>query len=335
MAPKFGVSYFGNRFVSHAQNDLHRIAGCCDYVVHTVSESDMTFHKSVLSRLLGESRKRNLQVWVDPWGLGGVFGGEAFSRFLIDHRDSWQVMSDGQIRPMACFNRPEWKSYVREWILTVRDMGAQVIFWDEPHMAFDLSSEFEGFYSCTCVVCRDLFKKNYGEEMPTKMNELTREFRRNMIRSFLSEMMEYAKSKELINALCLYALKGYKEYDQIWEEAAALKDLDIFGSDPYWRWRGKHDPSAHVAEYAKKVVNSARQHGKQSQIWLQAMRLPVGHEIEIDAACEAAIQQGVTHVAAWSFDGGELLDTVLAEDPKKVWEQVERTFKRFRSHRTQ
>jgi hypothetical protein len=326
MPVKLGVSYFGNRFLSHAQHDLKRIAGCCDYVVHTVSESDLRFHKSALAKVFAETRRHKLEIWADPWGLGGVFGGEALSKFLIDHRDSWQVMSNGRLMPLACLNRPEWRSFVREWVLSVRDMGAQVILWDEPHIALDLESEMAGVFSCACAVCKDLFKKTYGEPMPLKLNDRAREFRRNSLKSFLTDVMAFSKTKELKNALCLYAFKGYKEYDQLWDGAAALADLDIFGCDPYWRWRGKHDPFTHVAEFSTRVVQSAELNKKQSQIWIQAMRLSSGAEVEIAPAISAALQTGVTHIAAWSYDGGELLDTVLAENPAEVWRVVEQSF---------
>lgn len=327
---RFGVSYFGNRFLSHAQDDLRRIAETSDYIIHTVNEHDLTYHKAVLARIFAESRRLNLEVWADPWGLGGVFGGESSSKFLIDHRDSWQVMSDGRVAPVACLNRPEWRSYVKEWVLSVRDMGAQVIFWDEPHVAFDLESEWRGIFSCSCEVCQGVFKKTYGKPLPSMLDDTVREFRRNTLRDFLSEAIAFAKSKGLKNALCLYAFKGYEEYDKLWSGAAALPDLDIFGCDPYWRWRRRHDPKIHVEEFSRKVVEDARRNGKESQIWIQAMRLPAGTSGEVEKAIEAALNQGVTHIAAWSFDGGELLDTVLSEKPAEVWNAVEQAFRRFR-----
>jgi hypothetical protein len=326
----FGVSYFGNRFISHAKRDIKRIAESCDYIVHTVSESDLTYHKAVITKIMSDSAKAGLEVWADPWGLGGVFGGESFSKFLLEHRDAWQVMSDGRVVPAACLNRPEWRSYVMEWILNVRDMGAQVLFWDEPHVSFDFESEWEGIYSCVCDVCQHIYKKQYGSPLPAKLNETARHFRRESIRNFLNDVMAFARSRNLKNAICLYAFKGHPEYDLIWQEAAAMPDLDIMGCDPYWRWRGHQDPALHVADFSRYVVESAKPHGKGSQVWLQAMRLPAGAEGEIHKACEAAVKEGVTHVAAWSFDGGELLDSVLSERPEDVWNTVETAFKRFR-----
>ncbi len=329
---KFGVSYFGNRFPSHAREDFKRIATSCDYIVHTVNETDLTYHKAVLARLFADSRKAGLEVWVDPWGLGGVFGGEASSQFLLDHRKSWQIMSDGRFVPAACPNRAEFRSYVKEWVLSVRDMGGQVIFWDEPHVAFDFESEWEGVFSCFCEQCHELFKRKYGAvKLPDRLNDQVREFRRETMRSFLNDAMGFAKSKGLKNALCLYAFKGHAEYDQLWKGAAALPDLDIFGCDPYWRWRSKRDVKPHMEEFSKYVVEHAVANKKGSQVWIQAMRLPSGTEHEIGHAVEAAVKQGVTHVAAWSYDGGELLDTVLSERPQLVWEEVERAYRRFRS----
>jgi hypothetical protein len=63
------------------------------------------------------------------------------------------------------------------------------------------------------------------------------------------------------------------------------------------------------------------------------MRLPAGAEGEIQKACEAAVKEGVTHLAAWSFDGGELLDPVLSERPAEVWRSVEEVYKRIRAAR--
>ena len=327
---QFGVSYFGNRYISHAREDFKRIASSCDYIVHTVNETDLVYHKAVLAKIFQESRKAGLEVWVDPWGLGGVFGGEASSQFLLEHRRSWQVLSNGNFVPSVCLNRPEWRSYVKEWILSVRDMGGQVIFWDEPHVHFNFELEWEGVYSCYCEFCQQLFKKKYGALPPNRLNEQVREFRRETVKSFLIEGMAFAHSKGLRNALCLYALKGHEEYDLIWKEAAALPGLDIFGCDPYWHWRFKKPVVPHVEEFSKYVALHAVTNNKQSQIWVQSMRLPAGKEHEIGLAVEAAVKQGITHVASWSFDGGELLDTVLSERPEVVWAETEKAFQRFR-----
>lgn len=327
---RFGVSYFGNRFLSHARSDIKRISESCHYIVHTVSEADLIYHKAVMAKFFSESRKAGLEVWADPWGLGGVFGGEAMSHFLLEHRDTWQVMSDGRVRPAACLNRPEWRSFAKEWVLNVRDMGAQVLFWDEPHIVFDFESELAGIFSCSCPTCSQLFRKKFGNALPSRLNDDVRTFRLETMKNFLEDIMAFSKSKGLRNALCLYAFKGNAEFDRIWQKAAALGDLDVFGCDPYWRWRSHRDPKVHVSEFSDRVVEHSRINGKQSQIWIQSMRLPSGVEEEIDQAIKAAVDKKVDYVAAWSYDGGEILDTVLSENPERVWQVTEQAFKRYR-----
>ncbi len=330
---RLGVSYFGNRITSHAYDDLTRMSEFCDYVVHTVSETDLAFHKSVLTKIFSETRKLGLEAWADPWGVGGVFGGESFSKFLTDHRTAWQVMSDGRFVPSACLNQTPFRSYVKEWVLNVRDMGAQVIFWDEPHIAFDIDSEIEGVYACHCTQCQTLFKEKYGDKMPLKLDDASRSFRRQMVADFLKEIIHFSHKNGLRNALCLYAVRGLQDFDWLWDEAAQIKHLDILGCDPYWRWHFHRNVKDHVGDFARLTVEKAKQNGKESQIWIQAMRLPAGTEKEIETACRAAMEHKVSHLAAWSFDGGEVLDTVLSEKPADVRHALEKTFKKIRSEK--
>ncbi len=341
-----GAAYFGNRFRSHARRDSDVLKGCCDHVVHTVSETDLYHHKAALRRIFEETRRRGMEVWADPWGLGGVFGGEALSKFLLDHPEDWQVFSDGRRVPAACLNRERFRNFVKEWVLNVKEMGAQVIFWDEPHLFFHWNLERRGEHACLCPACQELCQKTLGGPLPPRLTDRARDFRRRTLRSFLDEMTAFARENGLRNALCLYAFEGYGDYDRLWEELSSLPALDIFGCDPYWRWlpvrwpalfsakiRKLNTAAAYVGHFSRRVVERAAPAGKAGQIWIQAMRLPKGKEGEILPACRAAVQAGVAYVTAWSYDGGALLDPVLSEDPALVWEWVARSFAEIKRSR--
>ncbi|MBI4395473.1 MAG: hypothetical protein HY548_00160 [Elusimicrobia bacterium] len=333
--PQMGAAYFGNRFLNHTNKDMAILAECCDYVVHTMSEADLYYHKAALASIFSATRRLGLEVWADPWGLGGVFGGEALSKFLLDHPEDWQVLSNGRRVPAACLNSSRFRNFMKEWVLTVAEMGAQVIFWDEPHVYFHWDLEWEGIYSCNCSACDALFRRKYGRALPSRLDDEARDFRRALLHDFLEELMGFSRKKGLRNALCLYAFEGYKEYERIWNDLASLPSLDIFGCDPYWRWppRQQRNPAAHVSHFAERVMDAVRPAGKGGQVWIQAMRLPKGAEWEIEKACLAASEAGVTHIAAWSYDGGALLDTVLAENPGEVWGAVQRAFLDLRAKR--
>jgi hypothetical protein len=331
MKPSLGVSYFGNRFPGHAHRDLAVIAATCDHVVHTVSEADFHYHKAALDKIFRETRRWKLEAWADPWGLGGVFGGEALSKFLLDHPDHWQRYSDGRPAASACLHSRAFRDYVKEWVDVVAGFGADVVFWDEPHYAFTWTLEWEGIYSCICPRCQDLFQEMTGSSMPPRLDEDVREFRRRSLKGFLEEMMAHARKKGLKNALCLYAFQGYKDYERLWQELASLPAVDIFGCDPYWRWRrGRRRPENHVRHYAEKLLSTVRP-GQGTQVWIQSMRLPAGAEGEIGLAVQAAAAAGVSHITAWSFDGGALLDPVLAENPTRVWSETAKAFASLRA----
>lgn len=326
---KLGVSYFGNRFLKHAREDLADIAECCTYVVHTLSERDLYFHKIALENIFNETRKRDMQVWVDPWGVGGVFGGESFSKFLLDHRRSWQFLSTGEAVHGACLNNPEFRGFIKEWICTVKDLGGEVILWDEPHIYLTLELELGKIYSCACPTCKELFLKKYGEKMPRYRNKKVHEFRVETMKRFLKDVMGFARKKKLVNALTIYAFEGILEYDRLWDMAGSLDEVDIFGCDPYWRWHRNVSPVKHVGYFAEKVVKTCWQYDKEPHIWIQAMKMPKGTEKEISQAVQAAAEAGVRNMAAWSYDGGELLDTAYAQNSRKVWQEVKKAYKKL------
>ena len=72
---QYGVSYFGVRDPRHAARDLDEIAGAgFRHLTHTLSEYDLRYHFEDVARLVTMSRDRGLEVGLDPWGVGGIFG---------------------------------------------------------------------------------------------------------------------------------------------------------------------------------------------------------------------------------------------------------------------
>ncbi|MBD3272658.1 MAG: hypothetical protein GF384_09005 [Elusimicrobia bacterium] len=325
-----GVAYFGNRFVNHARDDMARIAECCTYVVHTFSEQDLYFHKQAMESIFSETKKNKMDVWVDPWGVGGVFGGESFSKFLLDNRRAWQILSNGESVQSACLNNTRFRAFMKEWVTNVKDLGADVILWDEPHIYLTLDAELDKVYTCVCPVCKEQYERTYGHEMPSQRNQYIQDFRVRTMKDFLRDCMGYARKKGIKNALTIYALTGIPEYDRVWEIAGSLPEVDIFGCDPYWRWNRSKKPVEHVGYFAYKVAKTCWENSKEPHVWIQAMKLAHGYEHEIGKAIDAAYENAVRNFAAWSFDGGALLDNVSSSDPETVWKEVRKAFMRIR-----
>jgi hypothetical protein len=79
-----GISYFANRWVHHFNQDLDDIVShSCTFVVHTFSENDLLFARGTLGKFFRATRDAGLGCWADPWGVMGLFGGEAICADIL------------------------------------------------------------------------------------------------------------------------------------------------------------------------------------------------------------------------------------------------------------
>ena len=86
-----GIAYFGNRTLRQVAADLADIAGSgFDYVVHCSTESDLLWGYETMREIYRISHELGLEVQADPWGVAGVFGGEALSKFV-----TWEIDMSG------------------------------------------------------------------------------------------------------------------------------------------------------------------------------------------------------------------------------------------------
>src|SRR5438105_2840002 len=108
-------------------------------VLHTLNELGPT-------KLLGPEQERiraaadsllfthdRLEVQIGPWGVCGLFGGEADTMFAASNPGTAQVLADGRSVPAACPNRPQTRAFLESWIDAALHTGADRIFCDEPH----------------------------------------------------------------------------------------------------------------------------------------------------------------------------------------------------------
>jgi hypothetical protein len=322
-----GTSYFGVRNRDHAERDLDRFAAeGLNAVLHTFSERDQAYYQGTLSDIVAASHERDMTVYVNPWAVGRVFGGEALSEFIGKHPETRQALSDGTAVPAACFNNPDFRSFVREWTEDAADLGADVLFWDEPHWFIHewADGEYpEEAWSCRCAHCQAKFEDAYDEPMPTEETERVREFQEASLLEFLQEMMAVASDNGTANAVCLLPGDEAEHGLSDWEALAAEDDLDILATDPYWHAFGT-DQSAEtfVGEWTDTVVSLADEHDVRSQIWIQGFRLDGSEETieDVRAATERAIDGGVDSVFIWGYDACESISSIACERPEAVWE---------------
>ncbi|RMF69722.1 MAG: hypothetical protein D6743_01390 [Calditrichaeota bacterium] len=318
---KTGVSYFGNRNPRHFVSDLEEIlTHNCSFIVHTFSENDQQFYKETVGELVALSKDAGLECYLDPWGVGRVFGGEAYSGFALKHLETCQVLPDGEVAPAVCFNHDAFREFMLAWIADAAELGADVLFWDEPHFFFDLKQKdrFPVWY-CRCNTCNALFRKIYHKEIYQGTMEEVVEFRDHAVVSFLAELFDTTHSHGMKNALCLLPFRDPAIGVTDWAKVAALPALDIFGTDPYWLHFGQ-DVQRYVGDFSREVCRLCGEFGKEAQIWIQAYNIPAGCEHQLKEAVAVAYAEGVRNFAAWSFYGTAYMSYIRSDNPKLVWD---------------
>ena len=312
---KLGVTYLGNRFVRHyAERDLPEIAAMgCDYVVHTVSEYDLAFHAGEISALVEATQQAGLEAWLDCWGLGGLFAGEAFSRFLLRHPDAWQVRPDGTRAATACPNAPAFRELLHAWIEAAAEAGADAVFFDDPLPAEDV---------CVCANCGDAQPAFLASRGASDAGAADGEaFRQWSIARMLEDACLDAQEQGLRAAVGALPEAGGRRGWSIAAQMAAARSADVIAVSPLWRAHGQ-PVAPYVHDACAAVATACGVSGQEPMAWLQAFSIPAGREHEIGEAAAAMAAAGIANVSTWCYRAGEQMSAIRSERPQAAWDAV-------------
>ncbi len=324
-----GVAYFEGRAPKHVATDLDdMVASGVGYVVHCFSEFDLRWSLETMAGIVRETKARGMGAWIDPWGVGEVFGGEPFSRFGAVHPEARQIRSDGAATTMACLNQPAFRTWVKAWIDAAAEIGGETVFWDEPTWFMDRS----GAWGCRCALCRERWRARVGGVMPTEHGPEVQAFLEDGMRDLLGELCLHARGRGLRNALCIMPPEASNPGFRDWDRAASISGLDDFGSDPYWVSFGG-EAATYVGDYARRTVEVAERHGLDHHLWIQGFEIPAGREAEVGVAIDAAVAAGIRNVALWSYDGCAAMSTCASDRPAEVWRVAAERFLALRGVR--
>ena len=323
-----GVAYFEGRAPKHVVADLDdMVASGVSYVVHCFSEFDQRFSADTMAWIMAETKKRGMGAWIDPWGVGEVFGGEPHSRFGALHPEARQIASDGRATTVGCPNQPAFRTFVREWINVAAEVGGETVFWDEPTWYMEERSEAWG---CRCDACQSLWRERIGGEMPVGYGAEVRAFLEGCAVDFLGELCLHARTLGMRNSLCIMPPESSNPGFLDWDRAASIPGLDDFGTDPYWIGHG-FDAAEYVTRHTRRTIEVAERHDLTHHVWVQGFEVPAGREVEVGTAIEAAAAAGAQNIAVWSYDGCAAMSTCTCDRPAEVWQVVADRFRGLRS----
>ena len=326
---KYGASYFGNRMLRHfIQRDLPEVIETgCSFILHTFSEYDWDFYRDAVGAMVRASKEAGLEVYLDPWGVAGAFGGEAYSRFLLRHPDAWHVRSDGVPLPIACPSSLALRDFMEEWLDAAARLGPDVIFWDEP--SFTPKEAASDVTVCHCSRCRRRFYERFGSDLPDHRTPELTAFQEDCAIDFIGTLSAFAARRGLRNAVCLLPFEDDAHGLPHWERIASLPHVDVLGVTPFWHLRG-YSVEEYVPYWAAKVKDLCDRHGKEPQVWVQGFLIDAGREHEAGAAVAEAAGAGVRNIAVWGFRACEHMTALRPDNPEAVWQAVTEAFARNR-----
>ena len=286
-----GCAYFGVRIPRHVERDMADLAALgYTAVLHTFSENDLAHYRETMGRLVDLSHRSGLEVQASPWGLGGTFGGEAESRFVLEHPEASQVASDGTRLPAACLNQPAYREFCRGWADAVLEAGVDYVFWDEPHWLVS---------ACHCDVCGGA---------------------RTSLTGFLGELVGHVSARGGRNTVCVKPV-SLLPIPGAWDSLAALPGLDILATDPNWKSFGR-PAKQFVREYAERLAVTARAHGVSAQLWVPSFGLGAADIPDLTAAVAVARAAGISDLWTWAFEAGGQMSALATPDAPAVWRAV-------------
>ncbi|HEU0116271.1 MAG TPA: hypothetical protein VFQ80_16400 [Thermomicrobiales bacterium] len=327
---RLGVSYFGNRYPQHAETDLAAMAAMgADDVVHVMSEADLRWNPGTMRQLVDIGRGQGLASWLAPWGVGGVFGGEAPSYAVGEHPAACQRDNRGASLPALCPRQPAFWALLDAWLDAAVAAGAEIVLWDEPHLA--AGSQPDGRWACRCDVCQSAYRERFGRAMPAEMTAEVQTFIRDLLDATLARLVASARRRGLESAVALLADETY-DADR-WRAAASLPGVRWFGATPYWLFHGvpPADMPDYVRRWAARIVAATNGRPAAPLAWLQAFQVPAGREAEIEQAAVIYAAAGIKSLAVWSYLACVAMSGLASDDPAAVWAAVERAFAAMRS----
>lgn len=330
MGTAFGVSYFGVRDPRHARADLDEIAGAgFRAVTHTLSEHDLRYHPENVRALVAATRERGLEASLDPWGVAGLFGGEAYSELALTGLDARQIDATGRSVPACCPNAPATRSLLLRWTRAAADLGADVLFWDEPHFYLGAYDDPRAApRCCRCRHCEAAWRGAHGGELPAEGEPALETFRTETLRGLLSECIAAAPNS-MRHSVCLLPRGQFDGAGtDAWDRFADLPRIGRLATDPYWMDRPV-DPAAYVREHARALRPLCDSRGTEMEVWIQGIRVPEGEEPRIHRAVEAAVEAGADRIAFWSFRGTERMSSLACGDPDAAWAAMCEAVRRF------
>ena len=324
---RLAVAYFGNRYPHHARADLAEIAAMgANTVVHTLAEADGRWNPGTMRTLVAIGRELGLESWVVPWGVGGVFGGEAPSYAVMEHPAACQRDQHGMPLPALCPRQSCFRDVMLTWLDRAAATGAVGCDWDEPHLALLPNPTAGGRWACRCEDCLAAFLVRHERPMPMTWDEEVAVFQHDLLLETLRWLVANADLHGLKSSIIL--LPDEQTASRGWADLARLPGVASLGLTPYWFLAGiaATEMPDYLRRWCRRLVEAVTGSDTEAMAWIQAFGVPAGREEELERGVAVIREAGIESIAVWAFRACAAMSALTPSNPERVWQSVRRAF---------
>ena len=320
---KIGCSYFGNYHLRHVKTDFQELKETgFNSLTLCLSEHDLQFYKQTCIEMVALAKDLEFEVYLDPWGLGKVFGGEPYSWFVAKYPSECQVLEDGTQVPHACPNSKAFREYVSEWIHAACSTQADYLLWDEPHLYIPgWAAPSKGTFACHCRTCQKNFRNIVGYKLPKIMNDDIKNWQITVLLDFLNYCTQLTHTQGKKNIVIFLPNIPGKHGGISWDRVGELNHLSMFGTDPYWVW-DKQELEPYVRQFSAHIKSICDAHHWEPQIWLQAMDIPAGLEDDMVRGMQLCMDEGIRNIQFWSYNCCQHISWVRCGNAELGWKKI-------------
>lgn len=270
-------------------------------IVYAVHEQEERRWPQDLERGLNQAQDAGLKVHLSLGRYGNLFAGPSMmpSWYTFRHPQSRVMDRHGRYHEISCFNHQPFRHWLfKEIEHFLRAYPVNGILIDEPR-GLEVT--------CFCPVCRALCPD---------VADLDRFRRRSMV-EFLGELFACVKrvDEHLKTTVVLLPQDLF-----LVEDLATLPQLDVIGCHLFWNLL--REPVSVVESWGSSLVETARQHQKRSQLWLQNFSLTGCVEEELEVAFAYAMSVEPDDVGCYYYWRNNA-------NPTRVWEMSHQLLRRI------
>jgi hypothetical protein len=332
---EFNIVYHPSPYPHAMRSDLAEIAGVCDGIYVPITESDLLYAPRKVKACVDLAHEANLIAAADCWGLGNLFSSAAVpSLYTVQHPDQNCVTNRGRSIPVTCPGNESFRSFLRGYVGDlITKFGFDGVFWDEPGLKLPsyMGKLDEGEWACCCEACKSAYREKYGADMPDTLTPEVKAFRNDSLLSLLAELCAYTKKggEHLITSVCV----SPQESIEFKEAVARTENLDIYGSNPYWRPDMDVSQRAHIDKHATEAVDVARANGKLVETWVSAGNPLQQHERDPYRAAKLMAAHDIDFISAWAYrdyQSWASAERLNRGDPDLVWKNLSQAYREIR-----